>query len=64
MKVLDEYVLMVVFMMLLNRVHVSGFFVFNSDRAVKEELSDCMTLRRPNFDFFSEIRLNLLVART
>ena len=32
MKALDEYFLMVVFMLLLNRVHILANFMFNLDR--------------------------------
>ena len=32
MKALDEYFLMVVFMLLLNKVHVFATFIFNLDR--------------------------------
>ena len=34
MKALDEYFLMVVFIWLLNRVHVFAIFVFNLDRSM------------------------------
>ena len=35
MKALDEYFLMVVFTLLLNRVHVFAIFMFHLDMAVK-----------------------------
>ena len=36
MKALDEYFLMVVFPLLLNRVHVFAIFMFNLDREMQQ----------------------------
>ena len=37
MKALDEYFLMVVFTLLLNRLQVSAYFIFNLDREEKHD---------------------------
>ena len=40
MKTLDEYILMVVFMLLLNRVHIFANFMFNLNRETWQRKSE------------------------